>query len=294
MSALTVEKRARKTSESRPVVRITEGLLSVVMPAHNEEDNIGVVVAQALEILPTIVDDFEIVIVNDGSKDGTGRLIDDLAERHPEVRALHHPKNRGYGAALTTGFQNAQGRYVMFMDSDRQFDVADLALLSPFVGKFDIVAGFRMERNDPFHRRIFAETFNLTVRTLFGVHVRDIDCAFKVFDGDMLRSIELTAPGALLNAEILAKARRQGASLEQVGVHHYARVAGKQTGGSFKVVRRAMKETVLLWWRMHNYSPPADRPNVKGPYRLGDLAVASGAVVGLLVFTRILGKIIGR
>ena len=159
---------------SVPVVRIP-GSLSLVLPAHNEEANIGIVVAEALAVLPRFADEFEIIVVDDGSRDATGRIVDELARAHPPVRAVHHRVNRGYGAALTSGFKASTGDYVMFMDADRQFDIADLALLSPFVADFDIVAGFRMERNDPFHRRVFAEVFNVAVRVLFGVHLRDID-----------------------------------------------------------------------------------------------------------------------
>jgi hypothetical protein len=112
-----------------------------------------------------------------------------------------------------------------------------------------------MERSDPLHRRIFAELFNVSVRVLFGVHLRDIDCAFKLFRGDLLRGMELTAPGALINTEIQAKARRQKARLQQVGVHHYPRIAGEATGGSPRVILRAMRETLTLWWRMRLYRP---------------------------------------
>src|SRR3954451_6115953 len=164
------------------------GSLTLVLPAHNEEANIRFVVEQALEVLPKFTTDFEIIIVDDGSKDLTAGIIEDLAASNPPVRAIHHKRNKGYGGALTTGFQASTCDFVMFMDSDRQFDINDIALLAPFVGKFDIVAGVRMERNDPFHRRLFAEIFNLTVRVLFGVRLHDIDCAFKIFRGDLLRS----------------------------------------------------------------------------------------------------------
>lgn len=255
------------------------GSLTLVLPAHNEAENIDIVVRQALKILPAFTDDFEIIVVNDGSRDETGNIINGLAAEDARIRPIHHPRNRGYGAALTSGFETSGGDYVMFMDSDRQFDIADLALLSPFVGKFDIVAGFRKERQDEFHRKLFAETFNLVVRILFGVHMRDIDSAFKVFRGDMLRSLELTAPGALINTEIQAKLRRQGASLVQIGVNHYPRVAGSATGGSFRVIARAMKETIRLWWQMRSYEPPASSPQPRGPYRMGDVIVGSGVGV---------------
>ncbi len=226
------------------------GSLTLVLPAHNEEANIEVVVQRAMAVLPMFTSTFEIVVVNDGSRDRTSDIVDKLAAAHPQIKTITHPTNKGYGAALTSGFRASTGDYVMFMDADQQFDIGDLKLLSPFVGEFDIVAGFRKERNDPFHRRVFAEIFNVTVRLLFGVHLRDIDCAFKVFRGDLIRSMNLSAPGALINTEIQANARRQGATLQQVGVHHFARVAGHATGGSPQVILRAMRETVLLWLRM--------------------------------------------
>ncbi|MER3436799.1 MAG: glycosyltransferase family 2 protein [Chloroflexota bacterium] len=272
------------------------GSLSLVLPAHNEEANIGIVVQQALDVLPKYVDEFEIIIVNDGSKDATPVIADALAAAHPEhVRVVHHRVNRGYGAALTSGFRAATGDFIMFMDSDRQFDIADISLLAPFVGRFDVVAGFRMERSDPLHRRVFAEMFNVAVRILFGVHMRDIDCAFKIFRGDLLRSMELTAPGALINTEIQAKLRRQGATVEQVGVHHYPRVAGEASGGSFRVIRRAMKETLLLWWRMRSYEPPASAPNPQRPYRLPQMLASAATVIGLpAAASAILRRLKGR
>mgnify|MGYP001179517350 CR=1 FL=1 len=260
------------------------GSLSLVLPAHNEEDNIEIVVRRALSILPRYTDDFEIIVVNDGSRDGTGRIIDALALEDSRVRAVHHPVNRGYGGALKSGFAASSHDYVMFMDADRQFDIADIGLLTPFVSTHDIVAGFRMERSDPLHRRINAEIFNIAVRILFGVHMRDLDCAFKIFRGDQLRTLKLTTSGALINAEMQAKLRRQGATVQQVGVPHYPRVAGHATGGSLRVILRAMKETVVLWVHMHRYQPPATADNPRPYYALGDALVSIGlgalAVVG--------------
>jgi glycosyltransferase involved in cell wall biosynthesis len=267
------------------------GALSLVLPAHNEEANIAPVVARALEVLPHFADRFEVIVVDDGSRDNTGRIAADIAAVEPRVRVVRHPRNRGYGAALTSGFAASTGDWVMFMDSDRQFDLADLRLLAPFVEEYDIVAGFRLERSDPLHRRVFAEVFNVVVRFLFGVHLRDIDCAFKIFRGNLARSLELSAPGALINTEMQAKARRQGARLMQVGVHHYPRVAGEASGGSPRVILRAMRETVLLWWAMHSYRPPEaviERQN-RRHYLLGDVAVA-GIVAALLAILGTLAK----
>lgn len=272
---------------------LSEHSLTLVLPAHNEAANIEYVVRQALAVLATYFDDFEIIVVDDGSRDETGEILDRLATEDSRVRVVHHARNRGYGGALRSGFEASHGDLVMFMDSDRQFDITDIARLLPFVDSHDIVAGFRMMRQDHLHRRVFAETFNLAVRVLFGVHLRDIDCAFKIFRGDLIRSLDLTSPGALINAEIQAKARRQGARVQQVGVRHFPRVAGEATGGSPRVIARAMKETVALWWRMRTYTPPPGRPNVNGAYRLADAVVATGALT-IVAATLALLRRVGR
>ncbi len=277
------------SAPTRPAVPIPDSL-SLVLPAHNEADNIEIVVRQALEILPRYCDDFEIIVVNDGSRDQTPAIIDRLAREDNRVRPIHHPRNRGYGGALKSGFSASTKHYVMFMDADRQFDIADIRLLSPFVPLFDIVAGFRMERSDPIHRRINAEIFNIAVRVLFGVHMRDLDCAFKIFRGELLRSLELTSSGALINAEIQAKLRRQGATLVQVGVPHHPRVAGQATGGSVRVILRAMRETVILWLRMHRYQPPESSPAPRPYYALGDALIGAGALSGLSMLSRIVRR----
>jgi hypothetical protein len=239
---------------SPPVTRLP-GSLTLVLPAFNEEANIDAVVQDSLATLPAFVDTYEIIVVDDGSRDRTGEIVAGLAAGDDRIRLVRHGRNRGYGAALISGFEASTGDFVMFMDADRQFNIRDLRLLAPFAGEYDIVAGFRMERSDPLHRRVLAEMFNVSVRMLFGVHLRDIDCAFKLFRGDLLRGLPLTAPGALINTEIQAKARRQGASLQQVGVHHYPRIAGEATGGSPRVILRAVGETLALWWRMRTYRP---------------------------------------
>jgi len=244
----------------RPAVVRLPGGLSLVLPAHNEEANIAHVVGDALFVLPAFTDDIEIIVVDDGSRDDTRKIVAALAVDHPFVRLVSHPANRGYGTAVTTGIEASTKPYVMFMDADRQFRIEDLADLSPFVGAFDVVAGFRKERHDPLHRRLFAEIFNVTVRVLFGVHLRDIDCAFKVFRGDMVRSLDLSAPGALINTEMQAKLRQMGATLQQVGVNHYPRIAGQATGGNPRVILRAMRETLVLRWTMRTYQPPTLEP----------------------------------
>lgn len=273
-------------AHNMPPMRIP-GTLSLVFPAFNEEGNIDFVVRKALAVLARYTEGFEIIVVNDGSRDGTGPIIDDLARQDARVHPIHHPRNRGYGGALRTGIEASAMDYVMFMDADRQFDVADIRLLTPFVPLFDVVAGFRMERSDPIHRRINAELFNLAVRILFGVHMRDLDCAFKIFKGEQVRLLEMRSSGALINAEMQAKLRRQGASLVQVGVPHYPRTFGTATGGSIRVILKAMVETIVLWIRMHRYQPPAVAPEPRPYYALGDVLIGLGSVVSAGILGRL-------
>ncbi len=233
-----------------------DSMLSLILPAYNEEANVKIVVEEALAELPKNFSRYEVIVVDDGSRDKTPAITDQLAAEHPGiVRVIHHSPNKGYGAALTTGFRAAKGDYLMFMDSDRQFKPEDIALLTPYVGKADIIAGYRKKRNDPFYRFLIGYTFNTVVTILFGIHLRDIDCGFKIFKSDVLKNIDLTSPGALINTEIHAKAQRQGRSIIEVGVNHYPRLVGDQSGASIRVIIRAMLETLALWRRMRNYSP---------------------------------------
>jgi glycosyltransferase involved in cell wall biosynthesis len=236
---------------------MVDSMLSLILPAYNEEANLEIVVNEALEELPANFQSFEIIVVDDGSHDRTPEIADRLASSQPDrIKVVHHRPNRGYGAALTSGFKAAQGDYLMFMDSDRQFKAADIKLLTPYVGKADIIAGYRKKRNDPFYRFLIGYTFNTIVTVLFGIHLRDIDCGFKIFKAEMLKSMELTSPGALINTEIHARAQRQGRSIIEVGVNHYPRLVGDQSGANIKVILRAMGETLALWWRMRSYTVP--------------------------------------
>ena len=256
-----------------------EGKLSLVLPAHNEEDNIAAVVHDAEAVLPTIFSDYEVVVVNDGSKDRTGEIADQLAAANLHVRVIHHEINRGYGDTITTGMNAAKGDYIMFTDSDRQFDLRDLNRLAPYVPHYDIVAGYRIKRSDPAVRLIYARLFNVAVQLLFNVHVRDIDCAFKVFHADVLKGINLQARYGLINAEILAKANVRGRTIVEVGVNHLPRTAGEQSGGSWKVVSRSMKETLKLWLRMRDYVPPDGVIVPQQPNQTLRLFVGAGATV---------------
>ena len=265
-----------------------DSMLSLVLPAYNEEANIKIVVDEALEELPKNFARYEVIIVDDGSKDNTPQIADELAAEHPDyVRVIHHSPNKGYGAALTTGFRAAKGDYLMFMDSDRQFKPEDIALLAPYVNRADIVAGYRKKRNDPFYRFLIGYTFNTVVTVLFGIHLRDIDCGFKIFKADVLKNIDLTSPGALINTEIHAKAQRQGRSIVEVGVNHYPRLVGDQSGASIRVILRAMRETLSLWARMRNYTPAEELGVARNGHSVSGASAKSGpnlAMVGAVSF----------
>ena len=228
--------------------------LSYFFPAHDEEANLGGLVDEALETLPSLADAFEIVIVNDGSRDATGRIADELTAAHPGiVRAVHHPTNLGYGAALLSGFQAARHDRVAFTDGDRQFRVADLGALIERMAAADqpdVVVGFRIRRADPLVRTLYARAYRLANRIFFGLRVRDVDCACKLFRRSALEGVGVESGGAFFSAELLIKLRAAGRSVAEVGVPHYARTAGTPTGARPSVVFRAVRDFWMLRLRL--------------------------------------------
>ncbi len=222
--------------------------LSVVLPAFNEEANVEKVVRNCTAYLDERVPDYELLVVNDGSRDRTGEILDGLARELPRLRPLHHPQNRGYGAALRTGFGAATKRFVFYMDGDGQFDIRDLDKLLPLATDDDsIVTGYRIERRDPFIRRLNAKLFGgWLVRVMLAVRVRDLNCAFKLIPKKVLDHVTLESPGALINAELYGRAVRQGFGIKEVGVHHYPREAGVQTGAHLSVIVRAFYDLFRL------------------------------------------------
>ncbi len=226
------------------------GSLSVVFPAFNEEYNIATTVENARRVLPQIAREWEIIVVNDGSADETNRLCDELAARHPEVRALHHLVNQGYGAALKTGIAAARHGLVFFSDSDGQFDLHELQELVAWSEQFDIVAGYRGKRCDPWHRSLNAWGWNVLVRALLGLRVRDIDCAFKLFRREVFERIQIRSVGAMVNTEILAQAVHFRMNIREVEVSHYPRAHGEPTGAKLRVILKAFRELFKLWWKL--------------------------------------------
>jgi len=228
--------------------------LSYFFPAHNEEANLEPLVEEALATLPTLAERFEIVVVDDGSRDATPRIADRLAAANPDVvRAVHHPTNLGYGAALRSGFRASRYAHVAFTDGDRQFRVADLGRLSARMAEPDhpdVVVGFRIKRADPFVRTAYARIYRLANRVWFGLRVTDVDCACKLFRREALDGIRVASGGAFFSAEMLIKLRASGRTVVEVGVPHYPRTAGSQTGAKISVVWRAVKDFWSLRLRM--------------------------------------------
>jgi glycosyltransferase involved in cell wall biosynthesis len=221
--------------------------LSIVLPAYNEEPNIERVVREVNAWLDRTDLDAEILAVNDGSADKTGAILDGLKTELPRLRPQHHPQNKGYGAALRTGFDAAVKTYVFYMDGDGQFHIDDLEKLLPLATEDAIVTGYRIERRDPFVRRVNAKLFGgWLVRVMLGVYVRDLNCAFKLIPKKVLRSITLESTGALINAELYGRSIRKGFGIREVGVHHYPRELGVQTGAHFGVIVRAFYDLFRL------------------------------------------------
>lgn len=224
--------------------------LSYFFPAHNEEANLAGLVEEALATLPSLADTFEIIAVNDGSRDRTGAIADELTAAHPGVvRAVHHPTNLGYGAALRSGFGAARYELVAFTDGDRQFRVEDLGRLTARLAAPDapdVVAGFRIKRADPLIRTIYAKAYRLANRIFFGLRVTDVDCACKLFRREVLDGVRVESGGAFFSAELLIKLQAAGRAVAEVGVPHYPRTAGSPTGAKPQVILRAVRD----FWRL--------------------------------------------
>jgi glycosyltransferase involved in cell wall biosynthesis len=220
--------------------------LSIVLPAFNEEGNIADALKRASEVAERLCDGYEIVVVDDGSRDRTAEIVLQHAAADPRVRLLRHERNLGYGEALRTGFEAAKLDLIFFTDADNQFDLNELERFLALIENVDVVAGYRIDRQDPPARRFFAKGWNVLVRILFYVPVRDIDCAFKLFRRSVFDRIDLESIGAMVNTELMVKLARSGASVVEVGVSHHARVAGRQSGANVRVIARAFREL----WRM--------------------------------------------
>ena len=221
--------------------------LSVFLPSHNEEGNVERVVRGYLAELPNIADDYEVIVVNDGSRDRTGEVAGRLAAENPHVKVVNHGTNRGYGGAVISGIRAASMPYVMLSDGDGQFDPKDAEKLAAFMPEYDVVVGRRAHRADHLMRRINGNAWTMLVRVVLGVTISDIDCGFKMFKRELLEGMELRAHGAMISTELMARLQGRGASIKEVDVQHLPRTVGEQSGANLRVVMRAFRELLVLY-----------------------------------------------
>jgi len=226
--------------------------ISVFFPCYNEQENVGRTVEKALEVMQKLNADFEVIIVDDGSSDGTGQIADEIAGRDGRVKVVHHEGNLGYGVALQSGFKAATKELVFYTDGDGQFDMNEMPPLLALMEQYDIVSCYRLNRQDSIIRKINGWCWTRLVCLMFGLKIRDIDCAFKLYKRQIFDKIELSSTGALIDAEILARAARMGCRITQKGVHHYPRTSGEQSGANIRVVLRAFKELFKLQRRIRS------------------------------------------
>jgi glycosyltransferase involved in cell wall biosynthesis len=219
--------------------------LSVILPAHNEEVAIAETVCSVRDAVSSWTDDFEIIVVNDGSQDQTRAIVEAIAVADQRIRLINHVVNQGYGAALVSGFEAITKDLVFFMDSDGQFDIHDLEQFFPLIERFDAVLGYRIDRQDTWMRKVNAWGWKMLVRMVFHLNVRDIDCAFKLYRSKFFHEHVLETRGAMINTEILYKFKRAGYTYTEVGVHHLPRHGGRATGAKPAVILRAFRELFI-------------------------------------------------
>ena len=225
--------------------------LSIFFPAYNDSGTIASLVITALRTARTLTPDHEVIVVNDGSKDGTAGILDELASLYPQVRVVHHEKNRGYGGALRTGFATATRELVFYTDGDAQYDPAEMELLwRRFDGTVDLVNGYKISRSDPFHRIVIGRVYHHTVKLLFGLKVRDVDCDFRMMRRSIFDKVQLEKNSGVICLEMMKKITDAGFRIAEVPVHHYHRAYGKSQFFNFGRLYRTGIDVMKLWYSL--------------------------------------------
>jgi glycosyltransferase involved in cell wall biosynthesis len=222
--------------------------LSVFFPAYNDSGTIGSLVICARQTAASLTDDFEVIVVNDGSADRTAQIIDELARTYPEVKAVHHPRNRGYGAALRSGFAAATRELVFYTDGDAQYDPTEIPILwRALRSDVDLVNGYKISRSDPRHRILIGRIYHHTVKLLFGLKVRDVDCDFRLMRRSIFDRVSLETSSGVICLEMMKKIQDAGFSVAEVPVHHYHRVYGKSQFFNFRRLFKTAIDVAALW-----------------------------------------------
>ena len=239
--------------------------LSIFFPAYNDSGTIGSLVIRALQVAETLTPDYEVIVVNDGSKDETGEILDELTRLYPEhFRVVHHVVNRGYGGALRSGFAAATKDLVFYTDGDAQYDPRELtSLWAAFGPGVDFVNGFKLGRSDPFHRVVIGRVYHWFVKLAFGLRIRDVDCDFRLMRRSVFDRVELTRSSGVICVELMKKVQDHGFRIGQVGVHHFHRSYGKSQFFNFPRVARTLLDLMKLWLelvvRREHLEAPASR-----------------------------------
>lgn len=235
-----------------PENNFKESSLSFFMPAYNEEENIQVQVAKLKNVLEKIdFKNYEIIVINDGSRDQTAEKTEEIAKQDSKIRLVNHPKNLGYGEALKTGFNEAKFEWVAFADSDGQFDFSEINNFLAFINEADLILGYRLNRADSFLRKVYTYGWKTLALVLLGLTVKDYSCGFKLIKKKVYQAVlPLEAGEKVTQIEFLVKAKKQGFKFAEVGVHHYARKFGIPTGAKIQVVLRSVIDLFKLWWKL--------------------------------------------
>ena len=225
--------------------------LSVFFPFYNDEGSIRKIVNDTIETLKDITDDYEIILVNDASPDNVGKIADELAKINPKIKPIHHEKNKGYGGALRSGFSNSTKEYVFYTDGDNQYDVKELSLLINAMDKdTDIVNGYKIGRGDSWYRKVIGRIYHWTVKLLFGLKIRDVDCDFRLIKKDLLNKFELESDSGVICVELMKKIHMQNAKIKEVPVNHYPRYYGKSQFFNFKRIFNVGKGILKQWYKL--------------------------------------------
>jgi glycosyltransferase involved in cell wall biosynthesis len=225
--------------------------ISVFFPAYNDGGTIPSMVLTALMTVRELADDYEVIVVNDGSRDYTAQVLDELALRYPELRVIHHPQNRGYGGALRTGFASATKDLIFYTDGDAQYDPRELKqLYSAWREDVDLINGYKISRSDPLHRVVIGRIYHWMVKLAFGLRLRDVDCDFRLMRRRIFDQVRLQSDSGVICVELMKKAQDAGFSIAEVPVHHYHRAYGKSQFFNFRRIWRTGRQLWGLWWEL--------------------------------------------